>query len=249
MILLQQDWANHLSAWHLDWWHFLKVIQLNCLKKEWIPDLQPSSTVPLWSWHLTSVNFSYAQDLCMLAAFVCLARKFYTRIRGLKSLPSERVFLQIERWALLGNAVSVNVAKWLGLRLLSPHQLKYSAGSQDQCFPPDEKDTTVNDTVLQERNFQVLFLSLERAKSFKFLSRALHQKPLPFLVAWLLPRKSRKQWSSPFLFCLILYTAYCCAGKLGLGPPWWLCTVCLQHETEQWAQKRSSAPKTFLGLF
>ncbi len=39
---------------------------------------------------------------------------------------------QAERWALVGNAVSVSVARWLGARLAQPHRHKYFLGAKDR---------------------------------------------------------------------------------------------------------------------
>ena len=37
---------------------------------------------------------------------------------------------------MIGNAVSVPVAEWLGERLASPYSWKYNAGTRDQAFQP-----------------------------------------------------------------------------------------------------------------
>ena len=39
---------------------------------------------------------------------------------------------QSERWALLGNAVTVPVAKWLGEQLANPYRHKYCTGARDR---------------------------------------------------------------------------------------------------------------------
>ena len=39
---------------------------------------------------------------------------------------------QSERWALLGNAVTVPVAKWLGEQLAHPYRHKYCTGARDR---------------------------------------------------------------------------------------------------------------------
>ena len=46
--------------------------------------------------------------------------------------------MQAERWALLGNAVSIPVAKWLGERLMLPFRHKYCVGPLDRplLLPP-----------------------------------------------------------------------------------------------------------------
>jgi hypothetical protein len=41
---------------------------------------------------------------------------------------------QAHRWALLGNAVSVQVAVWIGRALMQPHRHKYHAGARDRRF-------------------------------------------------------------------------------------------------------------------
>ncbi|KAK9917248.1 hypothetical protein WJX75_002338 [Coccomyxa subellipsoidea] len=43
------------------------------------------------------------------------------------------------RWALLGNAVSVPVAGWIGERLADPHRHKYMIGSKDRKFITDRE--------------------------------------------------------------------------------------------------------------
>ena len=43
---------------------------------------------------------------------------------------------QAKRWQLVGNAVSVPVARWLGERLAQPHRLKYILGAKDRCMDP-----------------------------------------------------------------------------------------------------------------
>lgn len=43
--------------------------------------------------------------------------------------------LQARRWHLVGNAVSVVVAEWIGQRLADPLRYKYCAGLRDQSFP------------------------------------------------------------------------------------------------------------------
>lgn len=40
------------------------------------------------------------------------------------------------RWALLGNAVSVHVARWLGERLGDPFRHKYMLGPKDRKLKP-----------------------------------------------------------------------------------------------------------------
>jgi hypothetical protein len=42
--------------------------------------------------------------------------------------------IQTYRWALLGNAVSVEVAEWIGERLSQPHAHKYINGAKDRGF-------------------------------------------------------------------------------------------------------------------
>ena len=44
------------------------------------------------------------------------------------------VQLQAEQWKLIGNAVSVDVARWIGECLNHPWRYKYTAGAQDQPF-------------------------------------------------------------------------------------------------------------------
>jgi len=51
---------------------------------------------------------------------------------------------QAHRWALLGNAVSVQVAAWIGKALMHPHRHKYQ-GARDRRFigmsiAPDAED-------------------------------------------------------------------------------------------------------------
>ena len=43
---------------------------------------------------------------------------------------------QTLRWALLGNAVSVDVARWLGQRLAAPFRYKYMLGPKDRKLKP-----------------------------------------------------------------------------------------------------------------
>jgi hypothetical protein len=45
-----------------------------------------------------------------------------------------RAAVQSERWALLGNAVTVPVAKWLGEQLASPYRHKYCTGARDRSM-------------------------------------------------------------------------------------------------------------------
>ena len=52
--------------------------------------------------------------------------------------------LQAHRWALLGNAVSVHVAAWIGKALMHPHRHKYQ-GARDRRFigmsvPPEAEE-------------------------------------------------------------------------------------------------------------
>ena len=42
--------------------------------------------------------------------------------------------MQTYRWSLLGNAVSVQVAEWLGQRLAQAHIHKYCLGQKDRQF-------------------------------------------------------------------------------------------------------------------
>lgn len=60
--------------------------------------------------------------------------------------------LQAHRWALLGNAVSVPVAAWLGQCLANPFRHKYYLGSKDRKFittdprvPQGERVSCVSD--------------------------------------------------------------------------------------------------------
>ena len=51
---------------------------------------------------------------------------------------------QAHRWALLGNAVSVHVAAWIGKALMHPHRHKYQ-GARDRRFigmsvPPEAEE-------------------------------------------------------------------------------------------------------------
>ena len=48
--------------------------------------------------------------------------------------------MQAEQWKLVGNAVSVDIAKWLGQCLSHPLRHKYSAGIQDQPFKTVEPE-------------------------------------------------------------------------------------------------------------
>ena len=86
-----------------------------------------------------------------------------------ENLGSGCVASQAERWALLGNAVSVAVARWLGERLRLPHRFKYTAGAQDQCFPipagsqeahDQPSNPAANMHLAQERAFQVQYPAL-----------------------------------------------------------------------------------------
>ena len=43
---------------------------------------------------------------------------------------------QTLRWALLGNAVSVDVGRWLGERLGAPFRYKYMLGPKDRKLMP-----------------------------------------------------------------------------------------------------------------
>ncbi|KAK9845815.1 hypothetical protein WJX81_003168 [Elliptochloris bilobata] len=45
--------------------------------------------------------------------------------------------LEAKRWALVGNAVSVPVAAWLGERFMEPHRHKYYPGARDRRMPPE----------------------------------------------------------------------------------------------------------------
>lgn len=45
--------------------------------------------------------------------------------------------VQAARWGLVGNAVSVPVAKWLGERLAEPHRFKYYLGAKDRRMAPE----------------------------------------------------------------------------------------------------------------
>lgn len=45
---------------------------------------------------------------------------------------------------MIGNAVSVNVASWLGERLALPFRHKYTPAAQDQSFPPLPEDSSTN---------------------------------------------------------------------------------------------------------
>ena len=42
----------------------------------------------------------------------------------------------------MGNAVSVDIARWIGHRLLQPFRHKYAAGAQDEPFKQAESQTT-----------------------------------------------------------------------------------------------------------
>ena len=44
--------------------------------------------------------------------------------------------VQMKRWQLVGNAVSVAVARWLGERLAHPHRHKYILSAKDRCMDP-----------------------------------------------------------------------------------------------------------------
>ena len=46
------------------------------------------------------------------------------------------MLLQAFRFKLLGNAVSVPVAHWLGQRLAAPYHAKYVVGAKDAPFEP-----------------------------------------------------------------------------------------------------------------
>ena len=46
--------------------------------------------------------------------------------------------MQAEQWKLIGNAVSVDVARWIGQCLWSPLRYKYAAGAQDYPFKKAE---------------------------------------------------------------------------------------------------------------
>ena len=45
--------------------------------------------------------------------------------------------MQAYRWALLGNAVSVPVAAWVGRALMEPLRLKYVCGPDDHALEGD----------------------------------------------------------------------------------------------------------------
>lgn len=54
--------------------------------------------------------------------------------------------MQSHRWALLGNAVSVPVAGWIGERLAHPHRHKYMIGSKDRKFITDRAPAPQGET-------------------------------------------------------------------------------------------------------
>ena len=43
---------------------------------------------------------------------------------------------QAKRWQLVGNAVSVAVARWIGERAAQPHRYKYILSAKDRCMDP-----------------------------------------------------------------------------------------------------------------
>ena len=60
--------------------------------------------------------------------------------------------VQAEQWKLIGNAVSVDVAKWIGDRLAHPLRHRYSEGPQDQPFKVQQPQ---EGTELEEEALQV----------------------------------------------------------------------------------------------
>ena len=64
--------------------------------------------------------------------------------RMIYGIQTDAVVPQAHRWALLGNAVSVQVAAWIGKALMHPHRHKYQ-GARDRRFigmsvPEDAED-------------------------------------------------------------------------------------------------------------
>ena len=49
---------------------------------------------------------------------------------------------QAKRWQLVGNAVSVAVARWIGERAAQPHRHKYILSAKDRCMDPGAAPST-----------------------------------------------------------------------------------------------------------
>lgn len=75
-----------------------------------------------------------AQALCLMPAESSAQLWCGVCMRGPPRMGRGRA-RQAERWALVGNAVSVPVARWLGARLAQPHRHKYFLGAKDRRMP------------------------------------------------------------------------------------------------------------------
>ena len=61
---------------------------------------------------------------------------------------------QAARWGLVGNAVSVPVAKWLGERLAEPHRYKYYLGAKDRRMAPEHGVGAERFTIPSSRDWE-----------------------------------------------------------------------------------------------
>ena len=124
------------------------------------------------------------------------------------------------RWALIGNAVTVTVGKWLGESLMLAHRHKYLAGAKDEAFPQvpssgqsyfaaQEKAFQVSHASnlgeIQQSHlpfFEILLLAVERSsippffldcsRLWQFLTLTAEQWAFNTLAAKLATRKMRR---------------------------------------------------------